>query len=1038
MNTWKSQSALSTPLALVLAALALPTVVVPTTASAQSRSDRPPEDGGEVFQLGMPPIWKGHAGGTVGWYTPGEPTGQAQILGHAGVLKDLLSPVAGVAAIGLEGYGGVRGVDGIDGGLRPLFSIPALHFTTGADWNIKDNRWSWLLRLEIPFRRTGIFGRGSQVRFDYLPGFDNTFAAGVNVPLWSRNSGETRPQRDAVELDTQPIQLLDLDSRPPGLDESIELVRDGAMWITELSMPLTDTGGDKPEEKYADQIARIQDRLSTADARFPNGRSLNQEIEAYHDEIDLAFSLAAGGAAGSGITEQGRAISVAARRTLLERVLIPYDQLLGQRKVNDGLDQYLSDAHAEFGRWLLQDSGMLEERYDHLYWVFQTLGQIVEEVREFQKQRWDDSRFVWLPLQLALRAEDHDTQDEMRALIELGTKQEFKGGNRTQYVLNEEFQLEFFRSVHEARDYHVLWIHDYRGNNAQGNPDEIAFKQTVRGYIRAMSERIEAYDETSVLPQYFIFLDQNYFEANNSRLFFRVLLDPMNYELDLPDGYEEWELELQEAQERLRQAVANSMLLQTEKSQFGEDWLNKRIRVHINITNPSDFSFTSLHVAGIIPVPDNLMRDHRKIAFYDITEEDPYRGLAMFTGMGIGEHYVGPNWEDRAVVIRGPAALRVKTAARELLEQQGFKPDEIPFPLRALDKPADYQARVDSGTAAIADLISAHAGDALQLHNKTGFADKPINVEKAILYSLMPSGSLLKVPDSLWQNYVYASMLTGSALRGCEVLIMLPSLASAPSSASVTMARAHGLFSGVLVLKKGLEQQIEETGGRLKVGLYAPKVGVGDLAGRIRQARTLTDPWIREVYVPNPATRSAVDSAMADLESASFSVDYLVASDVDESPKLHMKANYFITGQAWYTLMALPEWGPLIYEYLRYIALQSGPAEARAVGREIPEELVESVAALANALQSELTEEEQEASMAFFTVGSTNMDYRSMVMDGEVQITLGGWNSLAGLIDFLFIVGLCDWVETQEELDALLPPPSGMTRSMANFMKLAL
>ena len=76
--------------------------------------------------------------------------------------------------------------------------------------------------------------------------------------------------------------------------------------------------------------------------------------------------------------------------------------------------------------------------------------------------------------------------------------------------------------------------------------------------------------------------------------------------------------------------------------------------------------------------------------------------------------------------------------------------------------------------------------------------------------------------------------------------------------------------------------------------------------------------------------------------------------------------------------------------------------------------------------------------MAFFTVGSTNMDYRSMVMDGEVQITLGGWNSLAGLIDFLFIVGLCDWVETQEELDALLPPPSGMTRSMANFMKLAL
>ena len=1023
---------------LLVRLFALLILVIPSAATAQSRSNRPPEDGGEVFQLGMPPVWKAHAGGTVGWYTPGDSTGQAQILGHFGVFKDLLSPVAGVAAIGLEGYGGVRGVDGLDGGLRPLFSIPALHFTTGADWNIKDNRWSWLLRLEIPFRRSGIFGRGSQVRFDYLPGFDNTFAVGVNVPLWSRNSGETRPQRDAVELHTPPIQLMTLESRPAGLDESIGFVRDGAMWITELSMPLTDTGGDKPEEKYAGQITRIQDRLSTADARFPNGRSLNQEIEAYHREIDRAFSIAAGGAAESGSTEQGRATSAAARRILLERVLIPYDRLLGQRKVNDGLEQYLSDAHSEFGRWILQDSGLSTERFDHIYWVFQTLGQIVEEVREFQKQRWDDSRFVWLPLQLALRAEDHDTSEEMRALIELGTNQTFKGGNRTQYVLNEEFQLEFFRSVHEAREYHVLWIHDYRGNNAQGKPDEIAFKQTVRGYISAMSERIEAYDETHVLPQYFIFLDQNYFEANKSRLFFRVLLDPMNYELDLPDGYEEWELELQEAQERLRQAVANSKLLQTEKSQFGEDWLNKRVRVHINITNPSDFSFNSHHVAGILAVPDNLMRDHRKIAFYDVTEEDPYRGLAMFTGMGIGEHYVGPNWEDRAVVIRGPAALRVKTAARELLEQQGFKRDEIPFPLRPLEKPADYQARVDSATEAIEDLISAHSGDVLQLHNKTGFADKPINVEKAILYSLMPPGSLLKIPDSLWQNYVYASMLTGSALRGCQVLIMLPSLNSAPSSASVTMARAHGLFSGVIVLKNGLEQQIESEGGRLKVGLYAPQVGVGDLAGKIRQARTLTDPWLAEIYVPNPAFRSAVDSAMADLESASLSVDYLIASGVDESPKLHMKANYFITGQAWYTLMSLPEWGPLIYEYLKYLALQTGPAEARAIGREIPEELLAAVGNVAQALTAELTEEEIEASMAFFTVGSTNMDYRSMVMDGEVQITLNGWNSLAGLIDFLFVVGLCEWVDTQEELDALLPPPGGMTRSMANFMKLAL
>ena len=73
----------------------------------------------------------------------------------------------------------------------------------------------------------------------------------------------------------------------------------------------------------------------------------------------------------------------------------------------------------------------------------------------------------------------------------------------------------------------------------------------------------------------------------------------------------------------------------------------------------------------------------------------------------------------------------------------------------------------------------------------------------------------------------------------------------------------------------------------------------------------------------------------------------------------------------------------------------------------------------------------------YFTVGSTNMDYRSMVMDGEVQVTVSGWQSLYGFLDFLILPGLCEWVETPEELNALLPPASGMTRSMAGLMKLS-
>lgn len=36
------------------------------------------------------------------------------------------------------------------------------------------------------------------------------------------------------------------------------------------------------------------------------------------------------------------------------------------------------------------------------------------------------------------------------------------------------------------------------------------------------------------------------------------------------------------------------------------------------------------------------------------------------------------------------------------------------------------------------------------------------------------------------------------------------------------------------------------------------------------------------------------------------------------------------------------------------------------------------------------------------------------------------------------LLGLCEWIDSQEALDALLPPPSGATRKMANLIKLML
>jgi hypothetical protein len=554
--------------------------------------------------------------------------------------------------------------------------------------------------------------------------------------------------------------------------------------------------------------------------------------------------------------------------------------------------------------------------------------------------------------------------------------------------------------VSEAEDYHVLWIHDFRGRNGQGDPDAIAYAHTLN-YLKTLIKRVEAYDATGKLPQYFILLDQHYFEINKSRLWLRLLQAPLDYELSLSKGFEEWEDRIRETQERLRAAVEGSQLLRIGRSQYGENWLKNRIKVHVNITNPADPSFFSWHVAGIIPIPDNMMRDHRKIAFYDICEEDPFRGTAMFTGMGIGEHYVGANWEDRALMIQGPGALAVKDAARGLLEAQGYDPHEIPYPLRARPKPSDYEARLQAEHDARTPDWIVERGRVLQLHNETGFHDKPVNVCKAVLYSLMPPGSVLKVPDSLWQSYIYASLLVFSA---------------------------------------EMEGRLAAVGGLLKVGLYAPRQGVGDIAGRFEQAFETNPPWVSDVFPSNPPFMTAVAKARAQLDSLGYKETY-IAGEQKEKPKIHLKANFFASSTAWRKVMARPELGDIVRAHIEYLASQASPemgSETAPNVRDFPEQLFAGWVALVKGLMDELTPEEQEELIAYFTVGSTNMDYRSMVMDGEVQLVVGGWQALNGLLDFLLLPGLCEWLETTEELDALLPPPSGLTRSMAGLMKLAL
>src|SRR6185503_12295144 len=161
--------------------------------------------------------------------------------------------------------------------------------------------------------------------------------------------------------------------------------------------------------------------------------------------------------------------------------------------------------------------------------LFDDYLRVLEETRAWVAEHLqNDGRLIWLPLQFALRPEQHDTQEEIDAILSRAQTTALVGGNHVFYWNGQQFQVALRRSILDAEDYHVLWLHDYDGVDHGGDPDVIGFYITVEGYLAALAERVRAFDRTGKLPVYMILVDLNYWEANKGRLYTDLIRDPLH------------------------------------------------------------------------------------------------------------------------------------------------------------------------------------------------------------------------------------------------------------------------------------------------------------------------------------------------------------------------------------------------------------------------------------------------------------------------------------------------------------------------------
>jgi hypothetical protein len=973
--------------------------------AAQATSGVPVLAAQTVSALGRPPQWQPYAS-LFGLANHSD----AGMGGAEGIYRPILNPVTGLLGAAAEATL-QRSAGETLGSVRLLARVPAIGFSAGIDWQ-SAHGVAPLFTFQTAVRRGGLLGRGTMLRVDWLAGPRHTLDVGVNVPLMQPFAGRTRPRRSGVSL---PVSGRDNAARgtvSSAIDQRLAALADAATLV----------------RVYTSLYSADDERtlVAAGDQRF------DAAVRRYNDALVQVFSLASGDSS----TDRGVRLANRARLGAAAKVILPYDALFGQVKDGCHLDGFIADAQGDFARWQrdslpLDDPARPRVTAVHRRWLDIVRDQCGELLRQ-----WKDSRLVWLPLQLALSPEDYASQDQIDSLIARAVGHGFTDRNALRYLRTADLPLEIARSILATRRYHVLWTHDFTGRRETGTLDDIAYTMVADVYLPALTAAVARYDSTGSMPQYFILLDAFYYHGRAGDLWMSILDNPLRATVHLEANEGAQAEHLRRRMAELRTAVAHSARLQREAATHGgNEWLERVIRVHVNITLPSDFSFRSRHIIPPIPfTADNVMRDHRKIAFYDVSESNPYEGALLVTGIGIGEHYSSTTWEDRGYEIRGPAALEARAAARRLLERNGIAPDRIPPPLRETRATALSDSALSNPQAA-----RTYIGHALQVHNEAGFGAKRASVARAMLYSLAPPGSVIVVPDPLWVSETWAAMLAAAAARGCHVIVIAPAYANAPSPEPPIIALERDVQHRLFALQRELGGRITAAGGSLHVGIYAAHASASDVPGRFAEVRAglARAPWIRDLIPFDAQTLDQLNRALAQTEETDSAATTIAHDETPRAPQLHQKTVLVARASAIAALVRQPGWANILAQTMRSQA-QRTIRLADALGG--PPAAVDTTAgqaidALIQGYEQSLTNADRKRLSFYFAVGSQNHDPRGILSDGETAVIVSGVQASAGLIDLFYLMARTTWVESNADIDRLVPPPRGLLARFAHLLR---
>ena len=442
-----------------------------------------------VFSIGQPPIWRQQftaQGGTA--LTEADRSGATFSYGVFHSLNkppiQALNPLLGIIGGTVEGYGTIGGLH--DAGLRAMATSRLLATSVGVDWDVIHHHANTILSWQTAIKRGGLLGHGSMLRVDWIPARGQTVRLGLTAPFFDPLAGRTRPRATSATIPdppqprTQPVAAQDATTQQ--LAREIESASEAIVAYSDL---------------YTNQAIHASHASSYRAAMDRSRLALEQLFRAGLDSNECAL------------------VARRARIAVLDRILIPVDSVFGRVKKVD-LARLGGGATADFERWVADSSGMPVAVRPRATSAFAAWLRAVTTPMRHIIERTSDSRLVWLPMDLALTLDQYDDQIEVDSLIGRVVGHPFTDNNTLTYMRSTDLPLEIARSILAAREYHVLWTHEFMGRQWVSRAiDNIGYTMVADAYFPALTAAVRRYDSTGVFPIYMILQDQFYYEVSD-------------------------------------------------------------------------------------------------------------------------------------------------------------------------------------------------------------------------------------------------------------------------------------------------------------------------------------------------------------------------------------------------------------------------------------------------------------------------------------------------------------------------------------------